>query len=61
MGDLHTSSDTGNRDSPPNTPGWVKVFGIIALVLLFVFVVLHLTGRGFRGHGPSREGAVDQP
>jgi hypothetical protein len=61
MADVPTTSDTGNRDSPPRTPRWVKVFGIVALVLLFVFVILHLTGRGFRGHGPSRDDAVHQP
>ena len=35
----------------PGAPRWVKVFGIVGLILLLVFVVLHLTGRGFRGHG----------
>jgi hypothetical protein len=37
-------------DSPDrlNTgaPRWVKVFGIIAMVLLLLFVVLHLSGHG---------------
>jgi hypothetical protein len=33
------------------TPRWVKVFGIVALVFLAAFVILHLAGRGFRGHG----------
>jgi hypothetical protein len=31
-------------------PGWVKVFGIVALVVVVLFVVLLVTG----GHGPSR-------
>jgi hypothetical protein len=35
----------------PGAPRWVKVFGIVALVLIVLFVILHLTGRGFRGHG----------
>jgi len=34
----------------PGTPRWVKVFGIFALVLLLLFVVLHLTGRGLGDH-----------
>jgi hypothetical protein len=34
-------------------PRWVKAFGVLALLLLLLIVVLHLTGRGFRGHGPS--------
>lgn len=41
-------------DSPPypGTPRWVKVFGLIALVLVLLFVVSHLTGGG--RHGPGR-------
>lgn len=31
-------------------PGWVKVFGIVALVVVVLFVVLLVTG----GHGPDR-------
>ncbi|MGH7519393.1 MAG: hypothetical protein ACREOC_18315 [Gemmatimonadales bacterium] len=29
---------------------WVKVLGIIAVILVLLFVVLHLTGRGLGGH-----------
>jgi ABC-type transporter Mla subunit MlaD len=35
------------------TPRWVKVFGIVALVVVLAFVVLVLTGRG-GDHGPGR-------
>ena len=48
-------NDTGvepGRESPPGTPRWVKVFGVIALVVLLLFVILLVTGRG--GHGPAR-------
>jgi hypothetical protein len=34
-----------NRPSPPSTPRWVKVFGIIGVVLLSIFAILHLTGN----------------
>lgn len=34
------------------TPRWVKVFGIVALILVVLVVVMLLTGRG--GHGPGR-------
>ena len=37
-------------ESPPSVPRWVKVFGIIALLLVVLFVARHLTGGGFRGH-----------
>ncbi len=36
--------------SPPATPRWVKAFGAIALALVLLFVILHLTGGGFRSH-----------
>ena len=53
-----TGDDTGvgpGRGSTTGTPRWVKVFGIIALVLILLFVILLLTrGPGGGGHGPSR-------
>ncbi|HBV85401.1 MAG TPA: hypothetical protein DEF42_01775 [Desulfosporosinus sp.] len=41
------------EDRPPSTPRWVKVSGIIAIVLILLFVILKLTGGGGK-HGPSR-------
>ena len=41
-----------DRDSPPSAPPWVYAFGIIAIVLVLLFVVLHLTGNSPMGHGP---------
>ena len=35
------------------TPRWVKVFGIIAVVLVLLFVVIQFTGFG-GSHGPGR-------
>jgi len=43
-------------DPPPGpgddtgTPRWVKVFGIIAIVLVLLFVIMHVTGGGLGGH-----------
>jgi hypothetical protein len=51
-----TEKDTHMADSPPypGTPRWVKVFGIIALVVVLLFVILMFTrGPGGR-HGPGR-------
>ena len=45
-----SSGDTGGDDSPPPAPRWVKVFGLIAFVLVLLFVIRHLAGGGFRGH-----------
>ena len=33
-------------DAPPVTPGWVKAFGIVLVVLLLAFAGMHLTGNG---------------
>jgi hypothetical protein len=47
------------RDSRPEldtrTPRWVKVFGIVFVVVVLLFVILMLTGhhRGPRDHMPS--------
>ncbi len=62
--DLHVTDlpvSNGNRgaeferESPPGTPRWVKVFGIGAIVLLLLFGGLHLTGltptHGLPMHG----------
>ena len=41
-------------DPPPySTPRWVKVFGIIALVLVLLVVIMMFTGVG-GDHGPGR-------
>ena len=55
-----SNGDTGDdtrvrpdRGSTTGTPRWVKVFGIIALVLVLLFVILHLTGGGLGRHTPS--------
>ena len=35
---------------PPPAPRWVKLLGLIALVIVAVFAILHLAGRGLGGH-----------
>ena len=50
--------DTGVEPALGSTTGaprWVKVFGVIALVLVLLVVVLLLTGGG--SHGPGRHTA----
>jgi len=37
--------------TPPSIPRWVKVFGIIFIVLILLFVILHLTGNSLGGPG----------
>ena len=38
------SQNRPDRGSPPSTPRWVKVFGIILIVLILAVVVVHLAG-----------------
>jgi ABC-type transporter Mla subunit MlaD len=50
-----TDDDTGvgpDRESITGTPRWVKVFGIIAIVVVLLFVILMFAGGGT--HGPGR-------
>lgn len=39
-----------SRGPPADTPRWVKVFGIIVIVLIVLFIVKHLAGGGLAGH-----------
>jgi hypothetical protein len=36
-----------DQESYNKTPRWVKVFGIIGIILVLLFVILHLTGNSF--------------
>jgi hypothetical protein len=60
MADLPPNPDTGDdtglrptADRPPSTPRWVKVFGIIVIVVFLIFVAIRFTGVG-GGHSPDR-------
>lgn len=39
------------EDQPPSTPRWVKVFGIIGVVLVLLLGIIKLAGGD---HGPGR-------
>jgi hypothetical protein len=51
-GDPDEAPHRGSTSAYPGTPRWVKVFGIILLVLGLLVVVIMATGIG--GHGPGR-------
>jgi hypothetical protein len=61
--------DTHMADLPPypGTPRWVKVFGIIGIVVVLLVSIILVTGVGGPGgHGPGRhtppiEHGVQQP
>ncbi len=51
----HSGDDTGvgpDRESITGAPRWVKVSGIIALVVVLLIAVMMLFGGG--SHGPAR-------
>jgi hypothetical protein len=50
-------TDGFDNGDDTGTPRWVKVFGIIVLVVVLLFVILMLT-RGPAGHGPGRHGPL---
>lgn len=56
--DATTDNPTVGRtpESPPGTPRWVKVFGIIAVILVLLISFALFTGLG-GPHGPARHGA----
>ena len=48
-----TARESGGGDcrTPPGAPRWVKVFGIVAAVVVLLFLILLLAGND---HGPGR-------
>jgi hypothetical protein len=48
MAGLGPEHDIDDESGPPR---WVKVFGIVVIALVLVFVIVHLAGGGFGGHG----------
>ena len=54
-----SNGDAG--EDTDSTPRWVKVFGIIVIVLVLLFGILHLTGHGLGGHTPTTEHDVPRP
>jgi len=48
-------SQNQGRGSPPGTPRWVKVFGILFILLILLVVIIHLMGIDFGNHRPFIE------
>jgi hypothetical protein len=46
----HPEERSPNRRLNARTPRWVQVFGIIGVVMVLVFVLLHLAGLGPGAH-----------
>jgi hypothetical protein len=58
MSHIHERPDRG---SATGTPRWVKGFGIVVIVLVLLFGILHLTGNSPGGHTPPIERGAHQP
>ncbi len=51
-------ADPQSREEGHKTPRWVKVSGVLAVVLIVAFAILHLAGGGFRNHHFPVSGAA---
>lgn len=49
LSDRKASGPTADR--PPDTPRWVKAFGIVVLIVVLLFFVAHVTGLAPMQHG----------
>lgn len=58
MADLPGGSGDNPQRRPP-TPGWVKVLGIIGVVVILLVLVLLVLGGGPGSHGPGRHSAAE--
>ena len=60
MSQIHVAPDRGSTTStPPSTPRWVKVSGIIVIVLVLLVGIMLLVGGG--EHGPGRHAPLTAP
>src|SRR5215216_5919156 len=55
-----TTSVKGTEERPPSIPRWLKISGIITIVLILLFVTLHLTGNGM-GPGMHTGSSMQMP
>jgi len=55
--DIDDDTDVGPGRATPGRPRWVKVLGVIAIVLLLLIIGLQLFGGG--RHGPFRHTPSD--
>jgi len=46
------------EDQPTGTPRWVKVFALVAIVLVALAAVMLIAGGG--EHGPGRHASADE-
>ncbi|WP_163537210.1 hypothetical protein [Gracilibacillus sp. YIM 98692] len=57
----NSSNDNGEKSTenqPPGMPRWLKVSGIIAIVFVLLFVIMHLFSGGKMGPGSHMPGGA---
>lgn len=48
---MHDDQVSPERDEgPPPAPRWVRIFGLVAIALIAIFLIVHLADGGFRSH-----------
>ena len=45
-----SDTSTDHEDEPSGVPGWMKVLGVVAVLVNVAVVVAHLTGYGMGSH-----------
>lgn len=55
---MSTDGPRLERRPTTGTPRWVKAFGIIAAILVVLFLLLHFTGNGMGGHGGPASASI---
>ena len=55
--DAGNDAATGSAEAAAGMPRWVKLFLIVGVALVLLFLVVMLTGSG-GDHGPGRHGLV---
>lgn len=51
-------ANSGSNGDEASAPRWVKVSGIVAIVLALLLVAMHLAGGGFRHRMPEGDAPV---
>ena len=57
MSQTHSEPDNRSTSAAPGMPRWVKVSGVVVVVVIILFAILHLSGA----HGPASHLSSAEP